>query len=146
MASSTSASTTSSPTNPVAAISSFLQHHLSQLSARLDQGLRIASASFASLSTPPPSIAASIPQPKFAFDVALSAADVAKTLSGTSVYTVSNSNNEFVLISDPSNGMRSLGLLCFRKEDAEALLAQAFFFATFVCSSFKLINDFDLMN
>ncbi|KAK1313792.1 hypothetical protein QJS10_CPA06g02349 [Acorus calamus] len=45
------------------------------------------------------------------------------TLSGTSVYTVSNSNNEFVLISDP-DGIKSLGLLCFRQEDAEALLAQ----------------------
>lgn len=39
------------------------------------------------------------------------------------MYTVSNSNNEFVLISDP-NGLKSIGLLCFRKEDAESFLAQ----------------------
>ncbi|XP_020517541.1 protein TIC 22, chloroplastic isoform X3 [Amborella trichopoda] len=63
-------------------------------------------------------------QPKHVFDIALSPEYVAKTLSGTSVYTVSNSNNEFVLISDPSS-QKSLGLLCFRQEDAEALLAQA---------------------
>ncbi|XP_060199459.1 protein TIC 22, chloroplastic isoform X1 [Lycium barbarum] len=53
----------------------------------------------------------------------LSSGYVAKTLAGTCVYTVSNSNNEFVLISDP-NSAKSIGLLCFRKEDAEAFLAQ----------------------
>ncbi|CAH2080578.1 unnamed protein product [Thlaspi arvense] len=41
----------------------------------------------------------------------------------TTLYTVSNSNNEFVLISDP-NSLKSIGLLCFRQEDAEAFLAQ----------------------
>ncbi|XP_021983592.1 protein TIC 22, chloroplastic [Helianthus annuus] len=60
---------------------------------------------------------------KHAFDVALSTANVSKTLSGTELYTVSNSDNEFVLISDP-NGLKSIGLLCFRQEDAEAFLAQ----------------------
>ncbi|CBI19527.3 unnamed protein product, partial [Vitis vinifera] len=55
--------------------------------------------------------------------VALSSDHVAKSLAGTAVYTVSNSNNEFVLISDP-NGIKSIGLLCFRQEDAEAFLAQ----------------------
>ncbi|KAF0887535.1 hypothetical protein E2562_002264 [Oryza meyeriana var. granulata] len=30
--------------------------------------------------------------------------------------------NEFVLVSDPATGLRSLGLLCFRSEDADALL------------------------
>lgn len=52
---------------------------------------------------------------------------VAKTLAGTSVYTVSNMNNEFVLISDP-NCSKSIGLLCFRREDAEAFLAQVLSF------------------
>ncbi|KAF5200433.1 Tic 22 protein [Thalictrum thalictroides] len=60
---------------------------------------------------------------KHVFDIALSSDYVAKTLAGTAVYTVSNSNNEFVLISDPNN-IKSLGMLCFRQEDAEALLAQ----------------------
>lgn len=57
------------------------------------------------------------------FDVALSSDVVSKTLSGTSVYTVSNSDNEFVLVSDPYS-LKSIGLLCFRKEDAESFLAQ----------------------
>lgn len=58
------------------------------------------------------------------FDLALSADHVAKSMSGTSVYTVSNAGNEFVLVSDPNNSVKSLGLLCFRQEDAQALLAQ----------------------
>ncbi|XP_024970218.1 protein TIC 22, chloroplastic isoform X2 [Cynara cardunculus var. scolymus] len=60
---------------------------------------------------------------KHVFDLALSSEHVSKTLAGTELYTVSNSDNEFVLISDP-NGLKSIGLLCFRKEDAEAFLAQ----------------------
>nr|XP_043615523.1 protein TIC 22, chloroplastic isoform X2 [Erigeron canadensis] len=60
---------------------------------------------------------------KHVFDVALSTANVSKTLAGTELYTVSNSDNEFVLISDP-NGLKSIGLLCFRQEDAESFLAQ----------------------
>lgn len=64
------------------------------------------------------------------FDLALSSANVSKTLAGTELYTVSNSDNEFVLISDP-NGLKSIGLLCFRQEDAEAFLAQVRFFVFF---------------
>ncbi|KAI3522131.1 hypothetical protein L1887_11610 [Cichorium endivia] len=60
---------------------------------------------------------------KHVFDLALSTANVSKTLAGTELYTVSNSDNEFVLVSDP-NGLKSIGLLCFRREDAEAFLAQ----------------------
>ena len=60
------------------------------------------------------------------FDLALAPEYVAKTLSGTRVFTVSNSNNEFVLISDPNNSVKSLGLLCFRQEDARSLLAQVY--------------------
>lgn len=59
--------------------------------------------------------------------MAMSGESVAKTLAGTEVYTVSNSNNEFVLVSDP-NGLKSIGLLCFRHEDAEAFLAQVVFY------------------
>lgn len=65
-------------------------------------------------------------QEKVAKNTGLSSDYVAKTLTGTSVYTVSNSNNEFVLISDP-NSAKSIGLLCFRQEDAEAFLAQVNF-------------------
>ncbi|KAK1554405.1 hypothetical protein Q3G72_011621 [Acer saccharum] len=63
------------------------------------------------------------PVPKQAVAATLTTDYVAKKLVGTAVYTVSNSNNEFVLISDP-NGAKSIGLLCFRQEDAEAFLAQ----------------------
>ncbi|KAI3728120.1 hypothetical protein L6452_16750 [Arctium lappa] len=60
---------------------------------------------------------------KHVFDMDLSSDHVSKTLAGTELYTVSNSDNEFVLISDP-NGLKSIGLLCFRKEDADVFLAQ----------------------
>ncbi|XP_073010303.1 protein TIC 22, chloroplastic [Typha latifolia] len=122
----------SSPSpNPFASFSSFLHHHISRLgsdlSTRIDDGRRrIAggAAAFAALAAAPPALAAVAYQGRKAFDVALSPEEVARTLAGTPVYTVSNSNNEFVLISDPKNGLRSLGLLCFRNEDAQALLSQ----------------------
>ncbi|THU51450.1 hypothetical protein C4D60_Mb06t31180 [Musa balbisiana] len=119
--------------NPFAAAASFLRHHLSRLgsdlSAGVDHGRRLVRA----VASPPPFAATSVgalaPDParaegKRAFDLALSPEYVAKTLAGTAVYTVSNSNNEFVLISDPNNSLRSLGILCFRQEDAQTLLAQ----------------------
>lgn len=125
-----------SASSPIAAASDFLRHHLRRiaddLSARLDDGRRLASSLLPPDRHRP---AAALPfaalsaggggswQPKQAFDVALAAESVAKTLAGTSVFTVGNSNNEFVLISDPAS-VKSLGLLCFRQEDAESLLAQ----------------------
>ncbi|XP_010943040.2 protein TIC 22, chloroplastic isoform X1 [Elaeis guineensis] len=131
----TSSSPSSAP-NPLAAVSSFLHHHLSQLgsefSARINDGRRLVRAAGTAAHPPAASFAAAShgawggagAQGKHTFDLALSPEYVAKTLAGTSVYTVSNSNNEFVLVSDPNNGLRSLGLLCFRHEDAQALLAQ----------------------
>jgi hypothetical protein len=62
---------------------------------------------------------------KHVFDIAMSAEQVAKRLDGVPVYTVSNSSNEFVLISD-LNTSKSLGIFCFRETDAEALLSQVF--------------------
>ncbi|PIA46314.1 hypothetical protein AQUCO_01500080v1 [Aquilegia coerulea] len=76
--------------------------------------------------------------PKHAFDIALSSDYVAKTLAGTAVYTVSNSNNEFVLISDPNN-IKSLGILCFRQEDAETLLAQVQLKQPILCRGAKVV-------
>ncbi|RVW33394.1 Protein TIC 22, chloroplastic [Vitis vinifera] len=49
---------------------------------------------------------------------------MAKSLVGTVVYTISNSNNEFVLIFDP-DGIKSIGLLYFRQEDVETFLSQS---------------------
>ncbi|KAK8971339.1 hypothetical protein KSP40_PGU013200 [Platanthera guangdongensis] len=104
--------------NPIASISCFIHHHLSRISAdfSLAAACSPAAAPLAALS-----MAA---QGKHSFDIALSADYVAQTLAGTAVYTVGNANNEFVLISDPNNGAKSLGLLCFRQEDAQSLLAQ----------------------
>ncbi|KAK6938695.1 Tic22-like [Dillenia turbinata] len=123
----------SAHSNPLLSVSSFIHQQClrlgSEFSTRIEDGKRFLANRF-----PPPqtyrsdtasfaSLTQEISQPKHAFDLALSSDQVAKTLAGTSVYTVSNSNNEFVLISDP-NGAKSIGLLCFRKEDAEAFLAQ----------------------
>ncbi|CAN7108585.1 unnamed protein product [Brassica rapa subsp. narinosa] len=109
---------------------SFLHHHCnrfaSDLSSRFEDTKRLAESltnrrfspsPFASVSqSPKPSSGAST--------TTLNPSHVAKALAGTSVFTVSNTNNEFVLISDPT-GDKSIGLLCFRQEDAEAFLAQA---------------------
>ncbi|OAY71311.1 Protein TIC 22, chloroplastic [Ananas comosus] len=134
MKSSSSSSSSFSPSpspNPIESLSSFIHHHLSRLgsdlSARVEEGRRIAgAAAAAALAAQRPAIAAAAapPREKRAFDLALSPEAVARTLTGTAVYTVSNSNNEFVLISDPNNSLRSLGLLCFRQEDAQSLLSQ----------------------
>jgi len=61
-----------------------------------------------------------------ALSLALAPDEVARALTGTPVFTVCNSSNEFVLVSDPATGLRSLGLLCFRSEDADALLSHVF--------------------
>jgi len=76
---------------------------------------------FASLS----SSAAAPLETKHLFDIAMGTEQVARRLDGVPVYTVSNSANEFVLVSD-LNSSKSLGLFCFREADASALLAQVF--------------------
>lgn len=118
----------STSTNPLLSFSSFIHQHCvrlgAELASRFEETKRLAgnwSRPPLSLALPPPF--ASLAQPKHAVAATLSSDHVAKALSGTSVYTVSNSNNEFVLISDP-DGAKSIGLLCFRQEDAEAFLAQ----------------------
>ncbi|BBN07087.1 hypothetical protein MPTK1_4g00880 [Marchantia polymorpha subsp. ruderalis] len=62
-------------------------------------------------------------EPTPLFQLAMSTEQVSKRLDGVPVYTVSNSANEFVLVSD-INSQKSLGIFCFRQEDAEALLSQ----------------------
>ncbi|XP_044433894.1 protein TIC 22, chloroplastic isoform X1 [Triticum aestivum] len=102
----------SPPPNPLAAASSFLQHHLSSLASRF--------------AAPRPALAAARPPGPHgaaAQPLALGPDEVARALTGTPVFTVCNSSNEFVLVSDPATGLRSLGLLCFRSEDADALLS-----------------------
>uniref|UniRef100_A0A1J3JPA5 Protein TIC 22-like, chloroplastic n=1 Tax=Noccaea caerulescens TaxID=107243 RepID=A0A1J3JPA5_NOCCA len=53
----------------------------------------------------------------------LTADDLEERLAGVPVYALSNSNEEFVLVSGTSTG-KSLGLLFCKEEDAEALLKQ----------------------
>ncbi|XP_021290523.1 protein TIC 22-like, chloroplastic isoform X2 [Herrania umbratica] len=55
--------------------------------------------------------------------VTMSADVIEERLAGVPVYALSNSEEEFVLVSGVST-KKSLGLLCFKKEDAEALLEQ----------------------
>ncbi|XP_042515834.1 protein TIC 22-like, chloroplastic [Macadamia integrifolia] len=57
------------------------------------------------------------------FDLAMSTEAIEERLSGVPVYALSNSAEEFVLVSGVRTG-KSLGLFCFKKEDAEALLEQ----------------------
>ncbi|KAL6606864.1 hypothetical protein ACP70R_042517 [Stipagrostis hirtigluma subsp. patula] len=103
------------PPNPLAAAASFLQRHISHLASRLAAAApRPARAAAATL--PPGPQGASL-------SLALAPDEVARALTGTPVFTVCNSSNEFVLVSDPATGLRSLGLLCFRSEDADALLS-----------------------
>ncbi|XP_021727854.1 protein TIC 22, chloroplastic-like isoform X2 [Chenopodium quinoa] len=122
-------------TNPLLSLSTFIHRLGADLTTRLDDTRRLAGTLLSTLSPPTPRARttslpslslpfASVGQAKPLQNAALSSDNVAKSLVGTSVFTVSNTNNEFVLISDPNNGTKSIGLLCFRKEDAEAFLAQ----------------------
>ncbi|KAL4386293.1 hypothetical protein GQ457_09G016020 [Hibiscus cannabinus] len=54
---------------------------------------------------------------------AMPAEKIEERLAGVPVYALSNPEEEFVLVSGVST-TKSLGLLCFKKEDAEALLEQ----------------------
>ncbi|KAL2504221.1 hypothetical protein Adt_19842 [Abeliophyllum distichum] len=121
----------SSPSaNPLLAFSTFFHGLGTQLASRLDDTRRglaaAATSSFLNLQQPVNKLSlpfASVSQHHGKSENSISSGQVAKRLVGTSLYTVSNSNNEFVLISDP-DGVKSIGLLCFRQEDAEAFLAQ----------------------
>ncbi|KAL5558867.1 hypothetical protein UlMin_035078 [Ulmus minor] len=122
--------------NPLLSLSSFIHQHCTrigpELASRVEDTKRLARTLASNWPSavnrrvclsPPPPLFASLVQTKQALAATLSSDHVAKTLAGTAVYTVSNSNNEFVLISDP-DGVKSIGLLCFRQEDAESFLAQ----------------------
>ncbi|CAM6096336.1 unnamed protein product [Calypogeia fissa] len=77
----------------------------------------------ASLSMAAQEIGSQLDDPKPLYQLAMSTEQVSKRLDGVPVYTVSNSANEFILISDV-NSQKSLGIFCFRQQDAEALLSQ----------------------
>lgn len=109
--------------NPVLSFSRFIHQHCSRLRTELSTRFDDARKQLAVTLPQPHFSPLSLFTPKHALAATLTSHNVAKSLAGTSVYTVSNSNNEFVLISD-SDGAKSIGLLCFRQEDAEAFLAQ----------------------
>ncbi|KAJ8772377.1 hypothetical protein K2173_027554 [Erythroxylum novogranatense] len=117
------------PSNPLLSLASFIHQHCRRLGADLATRIDDATRSL-SVNLSPPPLATTGRPPPFASvshsknSASISSDHVAKSLVGTSVYTVSNTNNEFVLISDP-DGAKSIGLLCFRQEDADAFLAQA---------------------
>ncbi|KAG8654753.1 hypothetical protein MANES_05G173500v8 [Manihot esculenta] len=120
------------PSNPLLSLSTFIHQHCVRLRAEFATRLGDTTRALASNLPPGPNnrklrpapLFASVSQPKHSTAAGtLSPEHVAKTLAGTSVFTVSNTNNEFVLISDP-DGSKSISLLCFRQEDAEAFLAQ----------------------
>ncbi|WVZ62723.1 hypothetical protein U9M48_012433 [Paspalum notatum var. saurae] len=82
-------------------------------------------------SLPPPPPWARIPSPSTAStSAALPPAEIEERLAGVPVYALANAAQEFVLVSSARAGARggdpppALGLLCFRKEDADALLEQ----------------------
>ncbi|KDP38343.1 hypothetical protein JCGZ_04268 [Jatropha curcas] len=122
----------STPSNPLLSFSTFIHQNClrigAELATRFGETTRALACNLQRRPTNrllcPAPLFASVSQPKHSAAAAtLSSDHVAKTLAGTAVYTVSNSNNEFVLISDP-DGAKSISLLCFRQEDAEAFLAQ----------------------
>ncbi|XP_073052980.1 protein TIC 22, chloroplastic isoform X2 [Primulina eburnea] len=117
------------PPNPLLSLSTFMHRIGSQFVIRLEDTKKLAAAAFPqAFPLPPVSLPfASVSQRQgkqnSSSEATLNSNHVARRLSGTSVYTVSNTNNEFVLISD-AEGVKSIGLLCFRREDAESFLAQ----------------------
>ncbi|KAI3904034.1 hypothetical protein MKW92_026811 [Papaver armeniacum] len=100
------------PKTPLSTISTFVHQHFmrlgSEFSNRFEEGKRFvhrsALSQFASVNQELGFNTHHHPQAKHAFDIALSADYVAKTLAGTSVYTVSNMNNEFVQLKQPGLG------------------------------------------
>ncbi|TKW31549.1 hypothetical protein SEVIR_2G113000v4 [Setaria viridis] len=87
---------------------------------------------------PPPPPWARIPSPSSASatasaSTALRVTEIEERLAGVPVYALANAAQEFVLVSSAREGGQggdgarqppALGLLCFRKEDADALLEQ----------------------
>ncbi|XP_076885607.1 protein TIC 22-like, chloroplastic [Bidens hawaiensis] len=66
---------------------------------------------------------ARIASDKTAVSAAMSDEDIEQRLAGVPVYALSNSSEEFVVVSG-NNQEKSLGLLCFKEEDVETLLGQ----------------------
>ena len=66
---------------------------------------------------------ARIAQPWGGRPMAMTVEAIEERLEGIPVYALSNASEEFLLVSGSSSG-KNLGLFCFNKDDAEALLNQ----------------------
>ncbi|CAA6668201.1 unnamed protein product [Spirodela intermedia] len=64
-----------------------------------------------------------VPEGQHRFDLAMSTEAMEERLAGIPVYALSNSAEEFVLVSGVKSG-KSLGIFCLKEEDAETLLEQ----------------------
>uniref|UniRef100_A0A1D1Y313 Protein TIC 22-like, chloroplastic n=1 Tax=Anthurium amnicola TaxID=1678845 RepID=A0A1D1Y313_9ARAE len=104
----------------LAAISRFAAAPLSSSSSSSWQSR---SPGWARTPRPEPSHRAEAPVARHGFDLAMSTEAMEERLAGIPVYALSNSAEEFVLVSGVNSG-KSLGLFCFKREDAEALLEQ----------------------
>ncbi|KAK4429002.1 protein, chloroplastic [Sesamum alatum] len=95
------------PPNPLLSLSTFIHRLGSQLATRLDDTKRLAAAALPAFLPPAP------PQ-------SLAFASVSQRQGKQTAASETSLNSEYVA----RRGVKSIGLLCFRKEDAEAFLAQ----------------------
>mmetsp|Transcript_9674 Transcript_9674/g.35450 ORF Transcript_9674/g.35450 Transcript_9674/m.35450 type:complete len:314 (+) Transcript_9674:80-1021(+) len=77
---------------------------------------------FGSLTVQPPLAPQAVPAANPVMDLALSYETIAPRLEAVQVFTVTNSANEFILVSDDQS--KQLGLFCFNEKDAAVLLEQ----------------------
>ncbi|XP_052208269.1 protein TIC 22-like, chloroplastic isoform X1 [Diospyros lotus] len=98
-----------------------LDSTLSSLRHRAQQAIEVGFSSFRSGCGSGPAWAR-ISENSGGGGVAMSTEAIEERLTGVPVYALSNSSQEFVLISG-ANG-KSVGLFCFKEDDAEALLEQ----------------------
>jgi len=70
-------------------------------------------------------MSASVCGPQPVYDLALSPSQMATAVEGVPVWTVTNNENEFILVSQQGQGKtRQLGLFCFSQENANSLLKE----------------------
>ncbi|KAG6731080.1 hypothetical protein I3842_01G111700 [Carya illinoinensis] len=103
------------------ALSDLQQHARHALDPKISGSSSGKNPVWARVAGPPNTQRTPVPQSPGGGGVALSTEAIEERLAGVPVYALSNANDEFVLVSGVSN-KKSLGLFCFKKEDAEALL------------------------
>lgn len=104
--------------NPFSSLKAHLQSTLHDLRSRAQHAFHSSIARFT-----PHSTLNNLPLARISFAVPRKDSFIEERLAGVPVYALSNSAGEFVLMSSAGSG-KSLGLFCFREEDAAALLDQ----------------------